>query len=474
MKETKAFYRGSAIHALFLFLPVIASAQVFQSNSSAIGVYNPLDNTNVPARVAAMGSAFVAVADNGSALFSNPAGLASLSKGEISLLSDFGWVGAFRETATVILPLGPMGGVGLAGGYTDYGSVTGRDEFGALAPSYGAGSLDLRAGWGRSLAKKLSAGFELRVWQQSLADTGYSFFTPELGVLFQPLANLRLGLDYAVPLGGTWQGSLVSTLKAGASWLGPLDRDFRLLAAVGGSFESNSTDGLQTGIEVSYLSRFFLRGGYQARLQGGGYEGLSLGAGVVLGGLILDYAYSPNGDLTDYHRFSLTYPFETGGGSSTAGVTTGTRSTSVSNAISPVSKAQLGANSPVTSTASVLATPTTVTPISQGPPPIGAAKPAGVQSAQDRLTLKFNIPADFTSQGDALEAQGHFSEAVPLYRQALQQDSNDLFAWWGLGTAYYKLGQKAPAITCFEKVLQLKPDNQALSDWLHQYQAQQH
>jgi tetratricopeptide (TPR) repeat protein len=471
--------RGFAVSLLLFCIGCLSlvRAQVSQTTSTPASQFNPLDNTNVPARVAAMGSAFVGVADGPSALFFNPAGLASQSHGEIALVSSLGWLDTFRETAVVGLPLARAGGMALSGSYFGYGSFVGRDEAGSLAPDYSADLLTFQAGWGIEFLPQLALGLGAAEWQQTIAGSSYSFLLPDLGVLWRPTESLKLGLDYANPVWGSWKGSLVSTLKAGASWEATLDSATRFLAAVGGSVESNSVDGLQAGVEVSYQSRFFLRAGYQTLLNGQGYGGFSVGAGAALAGIVLDYAYSPYGDLGDTHRFSISYPFETSApsnpalGSQAKGGTAkpaGETGSGTSGPASAPSNPGTG-NAPGTAGATMPAAPVTV--FSAGPPSVRTPSPDTGKKDQDRLTLRFDMPADFTSQGDAMAAQGRPSDAIDLYQQALQQDPHDILAWWGLGNVYYQTKQKADAVRCFQKVLELKPDNKSMEAWLEKYKS---
>lgn len=95
-----------------LFFTALSHAD--QTTYPASSQTNSLDNNNEAARSAAMGSAFAGVADDASALFSNPAGLAFLRQGQLFLNSDLWLVGTFQETALVGLPVNGLGGFGFA------------------------------------------------------------------------------------------------------------------------------------------------------------------------------------------------------------------------------------------------------------------------------------------------------------------------------------------------------------------------
>jgi tetratricopeptide (TPR) repeat protein len=91
--------------------------------------------------------------------------------------------------------------------------------------------------------------------------------------------------------------------------------------------------------------------------------------------------------------------------------------------------------------------------------------------AKKSLDLHFDIPADFTSQGDQLESQGRHADAVRLYQEAVKDDPKNIQAWWNMGNVYCKMNQRKPAIQCFDKVLELRPDFAALKAWLDKFKA---
>src|SRR6185369_7483472 len=78
----------------------------FSAVSSVAGLANPMDNAGVSARAVGMGSAFVGVADDSSALFWNPAGLGGLDNVELALHHNSWLAGIIQETAVLALPMG--------------------------------------------------------------------------------------------------------------------------------------------------------------------------------------------------------------------------------------------------------------------------------------------------------------------------------------------------------------------------------
>jgi hypothetical protein len=405
------FFTGFLVLVLFYGGATRLFAQSSQTPTSALGSMNSLERSDWPARAAVLGPAFTAVADDPSALFLNPAGLAYPSEGAIGLNSHLGWTGIFQETVLASIPLGAAGGLGLSGGYLGYGSFEGRDAAGSLTPSYSADLKNFDLGWGASFSPSFALGGAFHASEETLAGSGYFLWSPEVGLLWRPLAQISVGLDYTGAGGGTWVGSKVSTWKGALSWRFPLDSSVQVLTAFGVSNQSDSFDAIQAASEISFDQSFFIRAGYGTALQAngeGGFSGLSLGAGLALDNFQLDYAYLPGGELGTSHTFSLTY----------------------------------WARPPKA-------------PVKNGYPPPTANQ--GVTT--HTLALKFSIPSDFLSQAQTMEAQGQFPQAVTLYQEALGEDPQNAQGWEALGQINLRLKRKEEAEACFQKVLQLNPGN---------------
>jgi tetratricopeptide (TPR) repeat protein len=76
-----------------------------------------------------------------------------------------------------------------------------------------------------------------------------------------------------------------------------------------------------------------------------------------------------------------------------------------------------------------------------------------------------------TERAIKLEKSKRYFEAANLYRDIVVSDASQAGAWFGLGTIFYRYHKKKPAIYCFNKVLELKPETKGLRPWLDGYQA---
>jgi len=394
-------------------------AQVVHSNA---GLADPTNNLLPSARAAGLGSAFVGVADDSSALFWNSAGLSDLSKTTLDLHHNSYLAGTFQETLEVGLPVVPGDGLGFSVSYIEWGSVDLRDANGLPQGSYNDNDVGLSAGWGHEWTKGFSTGLAFRIEQDKIVDNLYTSLAGDAGLLWSPQPGLRLGLVYSnlgAQLGGN---GLAGNLNGGASYRFGLDAEDGLLAALAGGWQPGGVGRVQSGLETDFGRKWFLRAGWQIPLsdnQVEGFTNFSAGAGARFGDFRLDYAYAPFGDLGVSHRISIGYDFE--------------------------------------ASKEVVQVPVTI--FQPAPPP----------PETPSLEVHFKFPKDPYVEGQKLEQEGKAIDAIQAYSNALRQDSHNVEAWKALGRLYFKLGEKKYAIQSFESALQLQPDDVSLRKWLEKY-----
>lgn len=470
-----------------LALAVVSAGQA-QTINDVAGLAIPLDNSLATARSAALGSALVAAADDGSALFWNPAGLAILKSGEISIHHQLWVADTSQDTLLVALPLGPLGGMGLAASYLDFGSFEGRDSTGAPLPPFSADRIGLAGGWGMEVVKWIAAGLDFRASQMKLAGNSYAYTLADGGLLLRPSPELSLGFAFK-DLGqdGSPLGPPLS-FYWGAALRPDLGRDWGVLVACAGSMEQGDVNRIQAGMEGIYRRQFALRAGWQFDLtdnQLEGLTGLTVGAGYQWQDLSLDYAFLPMGTLGDSHRISLSYRFQVASPSVSKGAGELESSKAPSPPLNPSPPASAAA--PPVGAASTAGSPDlpNLSPVLPFAEKAAAASPpeavaslsvsevsgpsTGATDEDDGLDIEFKLPPDTLKQGKELEKQGKYIEAIHLYTQAIHDDQQNLLAWWGLGNIYYRLGRRDYAVQCFEEVLRIKPGAKGLAKWLENY-----
>lgn len=301
--------KRSAVLAGLMALAGTVSAEVYSVASLA----NPTDNSGGSARALGIGGAFVGVADDSSALLWNPSGLSGLKKMEMALHHNSWLGGIIQETAVMALPMGPLGNFGASINYVGYGSIEGYDSSGTQVSSYSANRYGLGLGWGKEVLPGLSAGVGLKGAMRNMPTGSSSDVSGDLGVLWQPMKELRLGMALS-NLGSSVAGySQAAALRGGGSYLMKFSSNHQLLLAASAAFEPSGVNRIQLGVEDTLHSFLALRLGYQFNLadtQIQGLTGLSAGLGVTYNSFGLDYAYLPFGELGTSQRVSLSYKFD--------------------------------------------------------------------------------------------------------------------------------------------------------------------
>jgi hypothetical protein len=285
----------------------------------------------VGARAIGMGGGFVAVSDDGSAAYWNPAGLTYLTKKELLLFylegmadTNYGFVGY-----TIPTKIGTWG-VSIAslqaGKAEIYSLIQPTRE--VIAQSDYVGTIS----YANKLASVLSLGLNIKALQSELAEQEKaSAYAVDAGLLYEtPLPNLFLGI-VGQNMGGKIQyiseaDPLPVTAKIGIAYtvfVQSHSEEFSYDLSTKGTTqvttsnhaitiavdeEKPNDDGYKTniGLEYWYNEVFSVRGGYKL---GRDSENYSMGLGFIYGAIGFDYAYAPVKDLESDHRISLLIRF---------------------------------------------------------------------------------------------------------------------------------------------------------------------
>lgn len=247
-------------------------------------------------------------------LTQNPAGLAGLKKQQLALMHQQAAGGFMVEHVAYGLGLG-RGGVGVGLDYVNFGSV---DSY-----AYDGGGQLVKSGSLNPGAYSLSLGYG-HGWGSLAGGVGAKLAVEELGGTRQE--------GYAVDLGGRWQAHEHVGVGVALQNLGPDLNGGKLPTELRGSLlgEWNLGEGTQQGLQVGLElktplqesrgltgglgaeyrlgGRYALRGGYKLGGEAAP-SGPSLGGGVGLGSLNLDYAWDLSGELGSNHRVSALLEF---------------------------------------------------------------------------------------------------------------------------------------------------------------------
>ena len=320
----------------------------FETNVSKRGtVAAPFLNISQGARATAMGSAFVAIADDPSAIFWNPAGLARLNQNGI-VFDHTEWIADLKYNfGAAALNLGSFGTIGVSFITSDYGemNVTTIEEPQGTGETFSVNDVAFSVAWAINLTESFSIGFNPKVVYQSIWDMSDFAFAVDMGVLYNtPFKGITLGMaitNFGSKMNLTGNTGVVLHdpneqttgnngripaelqtdswdlplgFKVGVSYEAFKSEDHQLMFAVDASHPNNDYESLNIGGEYVFSGIFAVRGGYKSLLLQDSEESFTLGAGFrqnIVGNINInfDYSYSDFGRLSEVQKFSVAINF---------------------------------------------------------------------------------------------------------------------------------------------------------------------
>jgi hypothetical protein len=309
----------------------------------------------VGARALGLGGAFVAIADDGSAPYWNPAGLACAARPEMLFMhaEQFGSI-ANHDFASFVQPLDSRGTGSAAAislvrfsvddilvtrdAYDDLNRNGRRDEGEPIRPDRFYTDSDteyaLLLSYARAAGDRLSLGGNLKLIRQGLLDNTSFGMGLDLGLLYRPTASWGLGMRLAdaTTTRISWDTGHRETLRPGltlgAAWSrglpglrGRLNTALALANTFDGRDEASQIasgawgSDLQGGLEywIGNASAFGSGGKGQgsavAARVGSDAGALTAGAGIRYRSWGVDYAYLSHEELDATHRVSASIGF---------------------------------------------------------------------------------------------------------------------------------------------------------------------
>ena len=320
----------------------------FVSNVSKVGITAATFlEIEVGARAIGMGGAFVAVANDATAIFWNPAGIARLPRGEAILIHTNWLVETNFDFSGIVIPAGYMGSfaVSVTSLRTDEMEVRTVLKPEGTGEKFSYGDLSAGLSYAKNLTDRFSIGINAKYISQRIWHMEAKGYALDIGTLFRTQfngmvigmtisnfgASLKLegrdvfvNYDEAPQFGGSNDripaskltdkfplpllfrvGVAMDILKSGSS---------RLTIAADAAHPNNNTEYINTGMEYVFNKNLALRFGYKNLFTLDTEEGFTAGFGTKLklaGGVALkiDYAYQDFGRLQNAQRFSLGLEF---------------------------------------------------------------------------------------------------------------------------------------------------------------------
>jgi hypothetical protein len=314
--------RASLAFATILVVAAFACAPQLAFGQAKVGTTGAqFLELGVSARSMAMAESFVAVADDISAVYYNPAGLTSLFGKEtqftyIQMPADIGYYFAGAG-----MPVENIGGVLAVGLYTlSSGQMVETDYYRSTIDgtgrTFGWNDFAFGASYGRYLTDRFSVGFTLKFISQVVHESSASGWSADVGTLYNTgYRGFKIGMvitnfgpdlrmqtaSYPLPINFKFGGA-INAIET---------NDNVVTLSAEGWHPSDNLEKYNVGGEWTYKDRFSLRAGGRINYDIGG---LTFGGGVKMPfgeerEIRVDYAWQDFGILTQVHRFTLGFAF---------------------------------------------------------------------------------------------------------------------------------------------------------------------
>jgi hypothetical protein len=297
------------------------AAEIFEKVGTFDGQFLKI---GVGARAAGMGGAFVAVADDATALYWNAAGIARIDTDKSQLqfnhaiwpadlkFSHLGYVFHTKKIPGAI-------GITLRSLYMDPMVETTAyqpDPFVGTGRTFDAGYMSAGLTYARSFTDKFSAGVTAHFIHEGLADLSQNTYAFDLGTLYD-VGTMGMRIGMAISNMGTdvtfieRSARIPSVFRVGTAATLFQNADQKLMGSFEFSHPPDNSERLNVGAEYAFHNYVFLRGGYNVNYDA---ERIAGGLGFrfpvsFAGTADFDYAYTDMKILGAAHRFSLKFAF---------------------------------------------------------------------------------------------------------------------------------------------------------------------
>jgi hypothetical protein len=302
----------------------------------------------VGGRATGMGGAFVAVSDDASALYWNPAGIASIEKNEI-ITTHSGWItGLDFNYVGAVFNFKKVGAVGFSLTMLSVPGMLVRTEAfqDGNGETFDAADMAFGITYASNVGERFSVGGTVKFIQQRIWHTKAHAIAMDLGTKFKTdfLGGMVIGATiYNFGSDMKMQGRDLRTfvdpdpISEGNndripvnfetdSWSLPLNFQFgiafeplktpmhNILIAIDALHPSSNYESINVGGEYGFQERVFLRGGYEALFLKEVESGFNAGLGVhqkLSSGLLakLSYGYKTLGRLGNIHSLTIEMGF---------------------------------------------------------------------------------------------------------------------------------------------------------------------
>ena len=330
----------AAVSVSFVATPLYGQSSDVKTKRGTTAV--PFLEIGVGPRGVAMGESYVAVANEASALYWNPAGIAQIQGGEALFAHTLWFADVSLSYAAAVLNLGDFGNVGASFYVMNSGemAVTTEERPEGNGETFHVQDFMVGLSYARKLTDRVNIGGTLKFIQSNLwrltastiaVDGGLQFATPLEGVslalsisnfggeMQYDGTNLAVRYDPDLRVMGNNDGVLADihtkgwnlplVFRFGLAYHGAIAEDHSFTIASDVLYPNNNANFVNVGAEYEFMNKIFLRGGFKGLFMPDREGGLSLGIGLFLIPVKVDYSYTDMGRLAGVERISATVVF---------------------------------------------------------------------------------------------------------------------------------------------------------------------
>ena len=278
------------------------------------------------ARAVGMGEAFTGVSDDVNAIAWNPSGIAQLQEKQVSFMYNLHLLNAsfadmgftyLAYAQPLIIKDKDCGAIGGNFVYANYGNFIGRDDAGTATTDFTCSDLLVTLCYAKNITianLPIAVGGNLKIIREALENYSTIGVAADLGALYRPESMPRIAVGFVVQNIGTTMifisdpTPMPIVIKIGAGYDLPVNiSNSSILLSADVVVPFDSVAGFHIGMEYVYNSMLFARVGYKtdSLLNINALAGLATGVGVKWDRYVVDFAFTPYGDLGNSFRLSF-------------------------------------------------------------------------------------------------------------------------------------------------------------------------
>lgn len=280
----------------------------------------------VGGRAAAMGESFVAISDDASALYWNPAGLAQFKTNQVIFSHNIWLVDINHDFLGAVYHLDSENTFGISLTSLSMEKMPVTTEFSPFGNGeyFGFSDIALSVSYARKMTEQFSFGGTVKYIEETLdklkmrgvmIDIG-TYYRTGLGSTRFAVAVSNFGAELApdgeVVLVGNrkkseWQSFAPPTMfRIGFAFEPYQDEQHSVTTSIQLNHPNDNSENVSLGVEYSWNQMLFLRGGYKINVEEQNYSfGAGINVPISIAQFTFDYAFANFEQLGSAHRFSI-------------------------------------------------------------------------------------------------------------------------------------------------------------------------